>query len=127
MDNSSLSTSKTTPLNNQADREKFWEQQAEKLPWFKRWTKALSWEEPFAHWFVDGQINASYACLDVYEYEDTSFEKFSIESAGLLNNPDWKYLTSTDQVILSPHIAGWTVESLRKIAEVLVSKIRELD
>jgi len=67
------------------------------------------------------------ACLDVYEYEDTSFEKFSIESAGILNNPDWKYLTSTDQVILSPHIAGWTVESLRKIAEVLVSKIRKLD
>lgn len=67
------------------------------------------------------------ACLDVYEYEDTSFEKFSIESAGLLNNPDWKYLISSDQVVLSPHIAGWTVESLRKIAEVLVSKIRKLD
>lgn len=67
------------------------------------------------------------ACLDVYEYEDSSFEKFSIESAGLLSNPDWKYLTSSDQVILSPHIAGWTVESLKKIAEVLVSKIRMLD
>lgn len=66
VDNSSLSTSTSMPLNNQADREKFWEQQAEKLPWFKRWTKALSWEEPFAHWFVDGQINASYACLDVH-------------------------------------------------------------
>ena len=67
------------------------------------------------------------ACLDVYEYEDTSFEKFSIESGGLLSNPDWKYLISSDQVILSPHIAGWTVESLKKIAEVLVSKIRMLD
>lgn len=67
------------------------------------------------------------ACLDVFEYEDTSFEKFSIESAGLLSNPDWKYLISSDQVILSPHIAGWTVESLRKIAVVLVEKIRKMN
>ena len=83
----------------------------------------------FIHDLVSGLKSGKVigACLDVYEYEDTSFEKFSIESAGLLSNPDWKYLTSSDQVILSPHIAGWTVESLRKIAEVLVSKIRMLD
>jgi len=53
-------------MQNQTDRETFWEQQAENLPWFKRWTNALKWEEPFAHWFVNGQINASYACLDVH-------------------------------------------------------------
>ncbi|MFZ7115069.1 MAG: NAD(P)-dependent oxidoreductase [Bacteroidota bacterium] len=67
------------------------------------------------------------ACLDVYEYEDASFEKFSIESAGLTSNPDWVYLTQSEKVILTPHIAGWTFESLRKIAEVLVAKIRKLD
>ena len=64
------------------------------------------------------------ACLDVYEYEDTSFEKFSIESAGLSSNPDWQYLTSAENVILTPHIAGWTFESHRKISEVLYSKIK---
>lgn len=66
VNNSSLSVSTSISLKNQADREIFWEQQAENLPWFKRWTKVLNWEEPFAHWFVDGQINASYACLDVH-------------------------------------------------------------
>ncbi len=66
------------------------------------------------------------ACLDVYEYEDASFEKFSIETAGLKNNPDWNFLINSDQVILTPHIAGWTIESLRKIAEVLVDKIRRM-
>lgn len=66
------------------------------------------------------------ACLDVYEYEDASFEKFSIESAGLKDNPDWIYLTQSEKVILTPHIAGWTIESLRKIAETLVKKIRNL-
>ena len=44
----------------------FWAKQAQKLPWFKKWTSALEWNEPFAHWFVDGQINASYACLDIH-------------------------------------------------------------
>ncbi len=66
------------------------------------------------------------ACLDVFEYEDTSFEKFSIESAGLNTNPDWNYLTQSDKVILSPHIAGWTFESYRKISEVLLKKIRAI-
>lgn len=64
------------------------------------------------------------ACLDVLEYEDTSFEKFSIENAGLKNNPDWNYLMQAENVILSPHIAGWSHESYRKISEVLVEKIR---
>ncbi len=66
------------------------------------------------------------ACLDVYEYEDASFEKFFIEAAGLKDNPDWIYLTQSEKVILTPHIAGWTIESLRKIAETLVKKIRNL-
>ncbi len=42
----------------------FWEKQAEKLHWFKRWEKALDWNEPFAKWFVGGTLNISYNCLD---------------------------------------------------------------
>jgi acetyl-CoA synthetase len=45
--------------------EKFWSRQAkEELVWFKRWTKTLKWEEPYAKWFVGGQLNVSYNCLD---------------------------------------------------------------
>src|ERR1035438_7419638 len=45
--------------------EKFWSRQAkEELGWFKRWTKTLKWEEPYAKWFVGGQLNVSYNCLD---------------------------------------------------------------
>ncbi|MDD3740227.1 MAG: NAD(P)-dependent oxidoreductase [Bacteroidales bacterium] len=62
------------------------------------------------------------AALDVIEYEETSFEKTSI----VTNIPDFKYLVSCDNVILSPHIAGWTVESKIKLAEVLVTKILAL-
>lgn len=41
-----------------------WEQAAKKLPWFKSWHTALTWHEPFAHWFAGGELNASFACLD---------------------------------------------------------------
>ncbi len=46
--------------------EKFWEKEAEKIPWFKRWDKVLSWEEPFAKWFIGGMLNASYGCIDAH-------------------------------------------------------------
>ena len=49
-----------------SDLESFWEKEAEKIPWFKRWEKGLVWEEPFAKWFVGGTLNASYACVDVH-------------------------------------------------------------
>jgi acetyl-CoA synthetase len=45
--------------------EKFWSRQAkEELVWFKRWTKTLKWDEPYAKWFVGGQLNVSSNCLD---------------------------------------------------------------
>lgn len=44
--------------------EKFWEEQAENLHWFKKWDKVLEWNAPFAKWFVNGKINASYNCVD---------------------------------------------------------------
>jgi acetyl-CoA synthetase len=46
--------------------EGFWEKEAEKIPWFKRWDKVLVWEEPFARWFVGGKLNASHGCIDVH-------------------------------------------------------------
>src|SRR5690349_12528069 len=45
--------------------EKFWAKQAKnELAWFKPWKKVLQWKEPFAKWFVGGQLNVSYNCLD---------------------------------------------------------------
>ncbi|MBC8510168.1 MAG: hydroxyacid dehydrogenase [Cryomorphaceae bacterium] len=59
------------------------------------------------------------ACLDVLEYEKTSFENLSKD--GLTS--DMQYLMNAQNTILSPHVAGWTVESNVKIAEVLLEKI----
>jgi D-3-phosphoglycerate dehydrogenase len=61
----------------------------------------------------------SGACLDVLEYEVTSFE--TLDSATL---PEaFQFLVQSDKVILSPHIAGWTHESNEKIAKILAEKI----
>ena len=46
------------------DPEGFWGEQARELSWFKPWNKVLTWNVPFAQWFVGGQINVSYNCLD---------------------------------------------------------------
>ena len=59
------------------------------------------------------------AALDVIEYEETSFETLTTKEL-----PEaWKFLISSDKVILSPHIAGWTEESKIKLATVLAEKI----
>ncbi|MCK4562408.1 MAG: 2-hydroxyacid dehydrogenase [Flavobacteriaceae bacterium] len=63
------------------------------------------------------------ACLDVLEYEKASFENFFTED----NLPDaFQYLIKSDKVILSPHVAGWTVESKFKLADTIVKKIASL-
>ena len=46
------------------DPEKFWGRAARELHWFKPWTRVLEWNAPWAKWFVGGQINLSYNCLD---------------------------------------------------------------
>ncbi len=47
------------------DRLGFWAEQAKKLHWHKPFTQTLDFSEaPFAKWFADGQLNASYNCLD---------------------------------------------------------------
>ena len=48
-----------------ADPPKFWADLArDELHWFRPFDKSLVWKEPFAQWFVGGQTNASYNCLD---------------------------------------------------------------
>ena len=46
------------------DPDKFWTRIASELHWFKKWDKVLEWNMPWAKWFVGGQINLSYNCLD---------------------------------------------------------------
>jgi len=47
-----------------ADRLGWWEEQAHRLTWAKPWDTVLEWDAPFAKWFVGGELNAAYNCVD---------------------------------------------------------------
>ncbi|HUH52275.1 MAG TPA: 2-hydroxyacid dehydrogenase [Flavobacterium sp.] len=59
------------------------------------------------------------AGLDVLEYEKLSFEKIDTKDIP----EDLQYLFKADNVLLTPHIAGWTYESHQKLAQVIADKI----
>ena len=60
------------------------------------------------------------AGLDVLEYEKLSFETLFSEKIP----EDFQYLLTAENVLLSPHVAGWTIESKEKLAQTIVDKIK---
>ncbi|WP_344713030.1 MULTISPECIES: 2-hydroxyacid dehydrogenase [Winogradskyella] len=61
------------------------------------------------------------AGLDVLEYEKSSFE--NLFSSNTIPEA-FQYLIESENVLLSPHVAGWTVESNIKLAQTIVDKIK---
>ena len=61
------------------------------------------------------------AALDVIEYEDMSKDGLDLEQLP----PDFQYLIHSPRTVLTPHVAGWTVESRYKLAKVLADKMTE--
>lgn len=59
------------------------------------------------------------ACLDVLEYEKSSFESFFDQQM----DPAFTALLNSEKVLLSPHVGGWTHESYFKLSDVLADKI----
>ncbi len=63
------------------------------------------------------------AGLDVLEYENSSFENLFAQN----DTPkSFSYLVKAKNVLLSPHIGGWTAESKRKLAQTIVDKIKQI-
>lgn len=60
------------------DRLAFWEEQAEKLHWFKKWDTVLDWQRPYAKWFIGGELNAAYNCLDVHIHNPATRHKAAL-------------------------------------------------
>ncbi len=59
--------------------EKFWGEAAEKIHWFKKWDKVLddSGKPYFYRWFVGGELNTSYLCLD-YHVENGRADQYAM-------------------------------------------------
>jgi len=61
------------------------------------------------------------ACLDVLEFEKSSFENLEISELP----EEFQFLIQSEKVILTPHIAGWTIQSKEKLAQAVLDKIVE--
>ncbi|MBN8703379.1 MAG: hydroxyacid dehydrogenase [Bacteroidetes bacterium] len=72
------------------------------------------------HNLKSGKIKG--ACLDVLEYETSSFEQVELTD---LPSP-FQYLMKSYNVVMSPHIAGWTHESNTKMSKILAEKISKI-
>ncbi|TXN37321.1 hydroxyacid dehydrogenase [Flagellimonas hymeniacidonis] len=59
------------------------------------------------------------AGLDVLEYEKKSFENMFVQKPKA-----FKYLRKAKNVLLTPHVAGWTIESKEKLAQTIVDKVK---
>ncbi|MCK0179812.1 2-hydroxyacid dehydrogenase [Flavobacteriaceae bacterium S0862] len=67
------------------------------------------------------------AGLDVLEYEKASFEnlfKNNVTSSAVEMPVAFQYLIKAENVLLTPHVAGWTIESKEKLAQTIVNKIK---
>ena len=74
--------------------------------------------EALVHGLESGKVRG--AALDVLEYEN-------MQADGLGDvAPAMRYLMESPQTVLTPHVAGWTVESKYKLAAVLADKIIEV-
>lgn len=73
--------------------------------------------EALVNGLKQGKITGAY--MDVLEYEGLNFEQLAHED---IPKP-LQYLMHSDKVILTPHIAGWTHESYRKISVILAEKV----
>ena len=64
-----------------SDREGFWAEQADRLHWHRKWDKVLEWDAPHAKWFVGGQLNVAYNCVDRH-VEDGHGDQVAIHWEG---------------------------------------------
>ena len=61
------------------------------------------------------------ACLDVLEIENHSFESLERAKEKVINE-----LKNKQNVLFTPHIAGWTHEAKLKMAEVVIDKVKRI-
>jgi D-3-phosphoglycerate dehydrogenase / 2-oxoglutarate reductase len=95
--------------------------------WFNQFKKPIVFVNTARGKIVDTEallsaINSGLvkgACLDVLEYESTSFE--NLRESDLPES--FVALKNNSRVLLSPHVAGWTVESYEKLSRFLADKI----
>ena len=70
------------------------------------------------------EIPAVLHALDTGKIIGAAFDVLPIEKFPSLGEQDWySELIKRDNVLLSPHVAGWTYESYFKLSDILADKV----
>jgi acetyl-CoA synthetase len=92
----------------QADRLGYWATQAERLTWSKKWDQVLDWSNPpFAKWFLGGELNVAYNCVDRH-VEAGHGEKVAIHWEG--EPGDTRTITYSDLLTMVSQAANTLIE-----------------
>ncbi|MEM9082792.1 MAG: acetate--CoA ligase [Planctomycetota bacterium] len=81
------------------DPDYFWAEVASDLTWFEPWSHVLEWNQPDAHWFVDGKINLCYNAVDRHVEADHGNDiaiRWEAEPIGPTGAPEVRVLTFRD-------------------------------
>ena len=78
--------------------EAFWEEQAERISWFKKWNNVWDWDFNKANvkWFEGAKLNACYNCVDRHVIEGYG-DKTALIWEG--NNPDESQTYTYNQLL----------------------------
>ncbi|HMC00032.1 MAG TPA: hypothetical protein VKN14_03235, partial [Flavobacteriaceae bacterium] len=62
---------------------------------------------------------------NLFKFNVSSSEVIERSRNAVENLPEaFQYLIHSDNVLLTPHVAGWTIESKEKLAQTIVDKIK---
>jgi propionyl-CoA synthetase len=89
------------------DPEAFWAKKAGLVEWFRRPDRTFdSSESPFNKWFVNGELNAAYNCVDVHVKNG-----FGEQVAIVHDSPLTGSMTKITFKQLQDEVSGWTAFS----------------
>jgi acetyl-CoA synthetase len=107
------------------DPEGFWGEEAKKLSWFRAFQTVCEWHAPDAKWFVGGQLNACYNCVDRHVQAGAG-EQTAIVWEGEPISPRTSHAAPNSKYASEPEIRRLTYRELQAQASKLGNALKDL-
>ncbi|MFO0830768.1 MAG: acetate--CoA ligase [Phycisphaerales bacterium] len=95
------------------DPEGFWSGEARRLAWFRLWDEVLDWKVPDARWFVHGQLNACYNCVDRH-VQGGYGDQVALVWEGEPMGPNTSHVAPGTAYAREPHVRTFTYRALQQ-------------
>jgi acetyl-CoA synthetase len=121
----SLADYKARHARSIAEPERFWSEEASRLAWFKPWHKVLDWQPPDAKWFVGGELNACYNCVDRH-VQDGHGDQTAIIWEGEPVSPRTGHPSNHSKYGASPEIREISYRDLQTATSKVANALRAM-